>query len=167
MSEKYIKKLDISSMDKVLEIFLTIHNENFEKKVENKYFQDIFLNEYYEIYTLNEVHKSNQNIEQIIGYIIFYDTLDCVDLFEISVKNKSQNKGLGHKLLNESIEMLFNEEKYKKRNEEFKKILLEVNENNINAVKLYEKNNFKKIAIRKNYYGNNQNGIIMEKVIIM
>ena len=40
-------------------------------------------------------------------------------------------------------------------------LTLEVNETNTNAIKLYEKYNFKKIGLRKNYYGQNKNAIIM------
>ena len=41
--------------------------------------------------------------------------------------------------------------------------LLEVNENNEKAIKLYKKNGFEEISVRKNYYGNHQNALIMFK----
>ena len=40
-------------------------------------------------------------------------------------------------------------------------ITLEVNENNLPAQKLYEKYKFKNLGIRKNYYKNGENAIIM------
>ena len=40
-------------------------------------------------------------------------------------------------------------------------VTLEVNENNTNAIKLYEKFNFTKLGIRKKYYKNTDNAIIM------
>ena len=43
------------------------------------------------------------------------------------------------------------------------KFLLEVNENNVKALKLYKKTGFEKIFVRKNYYGNNEDAIIMIK----
>ena len=93
--------------------------------------------------------------EKVSGYIIYYDTFDSFDLFEIAIKKEFQNKGLGNELLEKTIDRLFNEEKYKKT------VFLEVNENNFSAVKLYKKNNFKEISLRKNYYGAGQNALIM------
>ena len=40
-------------------------------------------------------------------------------------------------------------------------VTLEVNENNTNAIKLYEKFSFIKLGIRKKYYKNTDNAIIM------
>lgn len=41
-------------------------------------------------------------------------------------------------------------------------ITLEVNINNYKAINLYEKYGFKKVAIRKNYYGN-EDAVLMER----
>ncbi|EEY34161.1 ribosomal protein S18-alanine N-acetyltransferase [Pseudoleptotrichia goodfellowii] len=125
-----------------------IHNENFDKKVESKYFEEILSNTQYTVYYMKKSEK-------VSGYIIYYDTFDSFDLFEIAIKKEFQNKGLGNELLEKTIDRLFNEEKYKKT------VFLEVNENNFSAVKLYKKNNFKEISLRKNYYGIGQNAIIM------
>ena len=40
-------------------------------------------------------------------------------------------------------------------------IFLEVYKKNLFAIKLYEKIGFEKISVRKNYYGQNKNAIIM------
>ena len=125
-----------------------IHNENFDKKVESKYFEEILSNTQYTVYYMKKSEK-------VSGYIIYYDTFDSFDLFEIAIKKEFQNKGLGKELLEKTIDRLFNEEKYKKT------VFLEVNENNFSAVKLYKKNNFKEISLRKNYYGAGQNALIM------
>ena len=42
--------------------------------------------------------------------------------------------------------------------------MLEVNEKNVKALKLYEKIGFERISIRKNYYGKNENAMIMMKI---
>ena len=47
--------------------------------------------------------------------------------------------------------------------EDYNKIMLEVNENNSIALKLYTKLGFKEISMRDRYYGDD-NAIIMEKV---
>jgi len=42
--------------------------------------------------------------------------------------------------------------------------LLEVSENNKHAIKLYQKCNFKKIGLRKNYYPNGDDAMVMKYV---
>ena len=44
------------------------------------------------------------------------------------------------------------------------KFMLEVNEKNVKALKLYEKIGFERISVRKNYYGKNENAMIMMKI---
>ena len=151
------EKTEISSKKLLLEIFLTIHNNNFSNTVDEKYFLDIFKNDNYEIFIIKD--------KKIKGYAIYYDTLDTIDLFEIAIENKEQGKGLGELLLTKSIEKLFEEKKYKSRQNGKTRILLEVNEKNVKALKLYEKSGFLKISIRKNYYGLGEHGVIMEKGI--
>lgn len=149
---------NISSVETMLEIFVSIHNNNFEKKVDKQYFLEMIECTNYEIYILNDEKKC-------LGYCIFYDTIESIDLFEIAIKKESQNRGYGKFLLENSINFLFMEKKYEKRNKENKKIILEVKEKNENAIKLYNKIGFEKISIRKNYYGKNENAIIMIKNI--
>lgn len=147
-----LEKIEIIKICEVQERIIIelckIHNENFDKKVESKYFEEILSNTQYTVYYMKKSEK-------VSGYIIYYDTFDSFDLFEIAIKKEFQNKGLGNELLEKTIDRLFNEEKYKKT------VFLEVNENNFSAVKLYKKNNFKEISLRKNYYGIGQNAIIM------
>ena len=83
-----------------------------------------------------------------------YDTFDSTDLFEIAVLKKKQGKGYGNALLKYTADIFC---------KNGRKIFLEVNENNEKAIKLYEKNGFEEISVRKNYYGNNQNAVIMMK----
>lgn len=114
-----------------------IHNENFEKKQNETFFSEI--QNIYRIYTIENY-----------AYLILIDSIDIYEIFEIAVAKKWQKKGYGSKLL----EMLPND----------KEIFLEVCEDNIKAIKLYEKSNFNTIAIRKNYYGE-KSAIIMKRSI--
>jgi ribosomal-protein-alanine N-acetyltransferase len=75
-----------------------------------------------------------------------------MDLINIIVLKEYQNKGIGNKLL----EFVVN-------NEEYEKIMLEVRENNSNAIHLYEKYGFKEIYRRKKYYGE-EDAVIMERM---
>ena len=133
----------------IVEKLTKIHNENFEEKKNESYFLEILNNDLYDVYCLSEEKTS-----EISGYAVFYNTLDSIDLFEIAVSKEKQGKGYGDILLSHTADIFC-------RNG--KKILLEVNENNEKAIKLYKKNGFEEISVRKNYYGNNKNAVIMMK----
>lgn len=76
----------------------------------------------------------------------------------IVTKKNMRNIGIASQLLTEVI-------KYCK-NLNLKSIYLEVNENNLPAIHLYEKYGFKRIGLRKKYYNNTDNAILMELKII-
>ena len=123
-----------------LELMLKIHNENFldNKNIEN--FYTFYKDSRYNIY-----EEYFENI--FAGYLITYDSVDSLDIFEIAVDKNFRKKGIASKLLN-------------KINDE-RKILLEVSEKNIIAINLYIKNGFKIISRRKNYYLDGSDAIIM------
>ena len=86
-----------------------------------------------------------------IGFIItrkLYDTLDITDVF---INESERKKGYASSILKYIIE----------KNKPYK-LMLEVKEDNIHAIALYEKFGFKKISERKNYY-NDKAAYIMEK----
>lgn len=94
--------------------------------------------------------------EDILGYFcidIIYEKIELVNIF---VKNEYRNRKIGTFMLKYLIDFA--------RNNNIYNITLEVDENNIYAIKLYEKCGFIKKAIRKNYY-NNSDGILMELII--
>lgn len=113
---------------------LEIHNENFEKK---------------DISFFENLNNIKYIFETKNSYLILLDSIDVYEIFEIAVRNTEKRKGLASKLLSK----LPND----------KEIFLEVNENNIAAINLYEKFGFKQISIRKKYYNNKDDAIIMKK----
>lgn len=166
---------------KILEKLVEIHNENFFKKVKVEYFSEMILNKQYAIYCLFnfiddkekkicEIFEAEKlflekKIKKVLGYIVFYGTIENTDIFEIAILKTFQGKGLGKILLERSIKDLFF---YKigngvssKINFFGERIFLEVNEKNSRAVRLYEKTGFEKISVRKNYYGENEDASIM------
>ena len=173
-------------MENIVDELTLIHNENFENKVENKYFSEMILNGQYEIYCLfnfggennkiiklkkesnvdNEkvinLRKNNNTEKKILGYVVFYGTIENTDIFEIAIKKEYQGQSFGEKLLKESMEDIV--KKNINGNFSKNKFMLEVNEKNVKALKLYEKIGFEKISIRKNYYGKNENAMIMMKI---
>ena len=88
--------------------------------------------------------------DKIIGYLYYSDIYDRVEINQIEIEENHRNCGKGSLLLKELTDTVD------------KSITLEVRKDNIPAIKLYEKFDFKKVAIRKNYY-NGVDGILMER----
>jgi len=95
----------------------------------------------------------NQSI--IKGFIEIECHYETTDLINIAVLKEYQNQGIASSLLNYVIENINQQN-----------IILEVNENNIKAIKFYQRNNFKEINRRNKYYDNLYDAIIMERKTI-
>ena len=90
----------------------------------------------------------------VAGFIQIEHHYEIVDIINIAVKKIYQNKGIASSLI-----------KYIVENYECEKIMLEVKEDNTNAIIAYEKNGFKEISRRKKYYGD-KDAIIMERIVL-
>lgn len=87
---------------------------------------------------------------EIIGYLYYSDIYERAEINQFEINSIHRNCGKGNLLLKEFV------------NKIKKDITLEVREDNLSAIKVYEKNNFEKKAIRKGYY-NGIDGILMER----
>ena len=99
------------------------------------------------------VAKVDENT--IVGFAGLKFILDEADIMNIVVKKDFRHNGIGSVLL----ENLINYSK----DLNLKTITLEVNENNLSAIRLYDKFSFDKLGIRKNYYDGKSDAIIMSK----
>lgn len=91
---------------------------------------------------------------EIVGFAGFLKICDEANLMNIVTKTSKRHLGIGTKLLEAIIK------EAKKQN--LKTITLEVNEKNTYAIDLYEKKfNFKRIGLRKKYYNNTDDAILM------
>lgn len=112
-------------------------------------------------YTIFEDELKNPNSQyfvatiedEIVGFAGIWNVLDEMHITNIVTKISKRHIGIASKLLEKLIET--------SKNQNASLLTLEVKEANTNAIKLYEKYNFKKIGSRKNYYGQNENAIIM------
>lgn len=93
----------------------------------------------------------------ILGFLSYEDIYDRFEIDNLYVEVSNRRRGIAELLLKRLIFL------GKKVN--IKNITLEVNEKNIPAINLYEKNGFEKKAIRERYY-NGIDGILMEKEMI-
>ena len=94
---------------------------------------------------------------EIIGFVGVLLNIDQAEIMNIVVKKDKRGLGIGKKLLKEIIELV------KKNN--LSKITLEVNSKNEAAKKMYENIGFEVIGIRKKYYNNVDDAIIMNLVL--
>ena len=92
------------------------------------------------------------NDELVLGYLEIRLVDGVVDIMNLFVNEEERRKGIATSLM----EKLISEENYTR-------IMLEVNENNNPAIRLYNKLGFKEISLRDRYYGEDT-AIIMEKV---
>lgn len=88
--------------------------------------------------------------DEIIGYLYYSDIYERCEINQFEIENIHRNCGKGDLLLKYLINLVQ------------KDITLEVKEDNISAIKVYEKNDFVKTAIREGYY-NGVDGILMER----
>ena len=111
------------------------------------------------IYKISELNRDYAGIyvytedDEVIGFLQYENHFEITDIINIAVAENSQNKGIGETLIS-----------YLVNNTEADKIMLEVRENNVSALNLYNKCGFVEINRRKKYY-DGEDAIIMERKI--
>ncbi len=84
------------------------------------------------------------------------DSKSECEIYNIAVKREFQNRGIGNKLLDKLVLLA---KEYNSQS-----IWLEVRSSNTKAVNFYQKNNFRQIYERKNFYSNPvENAIVMRR----
>ena len=128
--------------------------------------KDCLLEEFDDFWSYNVLKQeleNNQNLnsqyfvaklkEEVVGFVGILTIIDEVNIMNIVVRKNSRNLGIGSFLLENVIDF----SKQKKAS----LITLEVNETNLPAINLYKKYNFKQVGLRKKYYNNTDNAILM------
>ena len=93
---------------------------------------------------------------KIVGFAGIWKAVDDIHITNIVTKKSCRKQGIANKMLEKLIELATKEEG-------INEITLEVNAKNIPAKKLYENFNFKVVGLRKKYYNNTEDAIIMTK----
>ena len=142
-----IKQLTAENLIKILEI-------SVEQFKEESWSKQQYLSSLAEPNTLIFYNIKN-NVA--CGFLVVQVVLDEINILLIATKESYKKQNVASELLEYLISFA------EKNN--IKKIWLEVKEDNTPAQKLYFKFNFNLINIRKNYYKNNKNALILEKII--
>ena len=110
-----------------------------------------------EIQGENKKYIVAKESEEIVGFAGILLNFEEAEIMNIVTKISKRGQGIGNLLLRKIIEIA--------KTNHIDKIFLEVNENNQIAMQLYEKAGFEKISVRKKYYNNQEDAIIMSKNI--
>lgn len=93
---------------------------------------------------------------KIIGFISsVYDGF-TLEILNFAIRKEYQNQGIGTKLLSEFLEIFVIEG--------VNGVVLDVRKSNERAQHLYEKLGFKTINVRKNYYTNGEDALVLQKL---
>jgi ribosomal-protein-alanine acetyltransferase len=141
-----------SASIKHLDRLYKIETECFEKEAFTKQQVASLLKNYNSISLIAK--KNSEIVGFIIGMIYYERNAQVGHILTIDITPVYRKKGAAQKLLQE-IEKIFKEKGSRAS-------LLEVREDNIAALGLYQKLGYKRIAKLKNYYGN-AHGIYLEK----
>lgn len=122
--------------------------EIIKKEFKNNYLKDNPFTKWY-IYELNN---------EIVGFINIDIIYENAEIEYIYVVEKWRKNKIATKLLEKAEKDLINKR--------VSTITLEVNVNNFSAIKFYEKNEYKKINIRKHYYGNDDAYLMLKELVV-
>ena len=95
--------------------------------------------------------------DKIVSVITCSVSFEEADLEGIVTLKEHKNKGYAKALIEHLIDFL--------KEKKVEKLFLEVREGNLSAINIYKKVGFNQISIRKKYYQNGENALIMVKEI--
>lgn len=161
ISPIYLKKSQAErALEEKIKIFemtpedIKVISKNFNTEFDEFWSIDTLKNDFNNPNTAYFIAKLN---DEIVGFVGTLKIVDELNIMNIATKVDKRSLGIATKLLSYVIEY--------SKSIGCKSITLEVNENNIPAIHLYEKFNFKRIGLRKKYYNNTDNAILMTLLV--
>ena len=142
-------EIGIADLNDVPEIF-AVERECFKSPWSEKMFVGDIENEH-------TVYLVARDKEQIVGYAGVWCVFGDADITNVAVSPKYRRQGIAGRLL----ERITEEARLRK----CESIRLEVRESNFGAIALYKKHGFREIDIRKKYYDNTEDAVIMELIL--
>lgn len=97
-----------------------------------------------------------ENDDVVIGYIGRYYFFQEAEVLNFVVDESYQRQGYGQKLFDKMVKDM----------KDVKKITLEVRASNIKGINFYTKNGFKQVGVRKKYYKNGEDALLLLKEFI-
>ena len=141
-----VRELTNDDLDVLVEIEKSLYKDPWNKEA---YLRDLENDIAYN-YVL--VHD-----DVILGYYGFWIMFDNIDITKVSIRKELQGKGLSNILMKDFFSRI--------SNLDIKSITLEVRVSNIKAINLYKKYGFKEISVRKKYYSDSEDALILQKEV--
>lgn len=140
-----IRKLDINDIDTIIKLELEVFNESLGYDM---LFKEITSNKLARYFVLEQNNK-------VVGYVGGIICEGIGEIYNFLIDRFYQSKGYGKLLLKHFLNIL--------KEENGVSCSLEVKETNAVAINLYESLGFKIEYIRKNYYKDNTNALLLVK----
>jgi ribosomal-protein-alanine N-acetyltransferase len=140
-----IREMSFEDLDSVLEI----ERECFKIP----WTRNMFLN----ILSASNTYSIVYELDETIGYALTLLQRDIIHIANIAVKEEYQHQGIGSEILSHLLHFGMSLNK--------KKAILEVRPSNLPAISLYEKFDFYKVGIRKRYYPDGEDALVMQREI--
>ncbi len=146
-----MKVKNINSRD--LKQIMILEKEVFKENAFSKQLMEELM--HHNTLFLKLVNDKNKN--ELMGFIILIkDRIDRVNIINFLINTRFQNKGYGALLLKNTLQKIT-------QLKEIKKVVLNVQVSNSQAIKLYEKFNFRKNPEKiENYYQSGESAYLME-----
>ena len=142
MSDIQISEMTLSDLEEI--------KTNLSDNFDDFWSYNVFKSELSNIYSKYVVARQYGNI---IGFAGMQIILDEGNIMNIVTKTENRKLGIATLMLNELLSIA--------KKSKLRLINLEVNDKNLAALHLYEKFGFKQVGLRKKYYNNTDNAILM------
>jgi ribosomal-protein-alanine N-acetyltransferase len=94
----------------------------------------------------------------VVGYVCPMSLFEEAQIMDIAVAPEERGRGVAYLLLERAIAL--------SRDRGAERLVLEVRESNLAAIRLYERFGFVRYAVRKGYYEGKEDALLMEKELI-
>ena len=138
-----IRSMEVNDLDEIVRIEQDLYKSPWN---ESQFRYELEENEFSYLFVL-------EHEDVIVGYYGFWVMFENIDITKVSVRKEFQGMKLSHILIEDCINRvkLLNAER----------INLEVRFNNYRAINLYKSHGFKELVVRKDYYGKDEDALIM------
>lgn len=130
---------------------MVIENQSYEVPWTSGNFRDAFSSGY----TLLKL--VDQGV--MIGYLVYMRVLDECHLLNFTIAPSRQRRGAGQFMLEQLLKKLVAEQ--------LNVVMLEVRPSNQSAIRLYERNGFQRVGLRKDYYPTARGESVREDAVLM
>ncbi len=121
----------------------------------NQFAQDFDIESYVEGHPFN-YGIVFEHSNEVVGYLLAQTIFENSDLFYVAVSSSCKRQGFGAKLMNYYLEAC--------DQNQVENLSLEVRVSNKAAISLYEKYGYKQEVVRKQYYSDGEDAVLMVKL---